>query len=129
MPVRWALEEVGQRYEVRLVSFAEMKQPAHRALQPFGQIPTYEEGDVILFETGAMKFGIAICHEGWRYPETVRWAARHGAQIVFQFRQGPQRQPCDMGSAVQHYLDLSAHRVCHHSAMKVSAPAEAIVTS
>lgn len=36
-----------------------------------------------LFEIGAVKFGIAICHEGWRYPETVRWAARRGAQIVF----------------------------------------------
>jgi len=43
--VRWALEEVGQPYEVRLVSFKAMKEPAHRALQPFGQIPTYEEGD------------------------------------------------------------------------------------
>ncbi|MBA3677236.1 MAG: glutathione S-transferase family protein [Sphingosinicella sp.] len=59
MRVRWALEEVGQPYDVRLVSFAEMKQPAHRALQPFGQIPTYEEGDLALFETGAIIFHIA----------------------------------------------------------------------
>ncbi|MGH7584079.1 MAG: carbon-nitrogen hydrolase family protein [Gemmatimonadales bacterium] len=36
-----------------------------------------------VFESGALRFGISICHEGWRYPETVRWAARHGAQIVF----------------------------------------------
>lgn len=36
-----------------------------------------------LFEIGPLKFGIAICHEGWRYPETVRWAAQRGAQIVF----------------------------------------------
>src|SRR4026207_2012796 len=57
--VRWALEEVGQPYEVRLVSFAEMKEPAHRALHPFGQIPTYEEGDLTLFETGAIVFHIA----------------------------------------------------------------------
>lgn len=46
MRVRWALEEVGQPYSVRLFSFDEMKEPAHRALNPFGQIPTYEEGDL-----------------------------------------------------------------------------------
>jgi glutathione S-transferase len=57
--VRWALEEVGQAYEVRLVSFQAMKQPAHLALHPFGQIPTYEEGDLALFETGAIVLHIA----------------------------------------------------------------------
>ncbi len=62
--VRWALEEVGQPYEVRLVSFRAMKEPAHRALQPFGQIPTYEEGDLALFETGAIVFHIAQHHAG-----------------------------------------------------------------
>jgi len=64
MRVRWALEEVGQPYDVRLVSFAEMKQPAHRRLHPFGQIPTYEEGDLVLFETGAIIFHIAERHAG-----------------------------------------------------------------
>jgi glutathione S-transferase len=64
MPVRWALEEVGQPYEVRLVSFAEMKAPAHVALQPFGQIPTYEDGDLVLFESAAIVFHIAECHAG-----------------------------------------------------------------
>ncbi|HEY2751723.1 glutathione S-transferase family protein [Phenylobacterium sp.] len=64
MRVRWALEEVGQPYDVRLVSFAEMKEPAHRALQPFGQIPTYEEGDLVLFESGAIVFHIAERHAG-----------------------------------------------------------------
>lgn len=59
MPVRWALEEVGQPYEVRLVSFAAMKEPAHCARQPFGQIPTYEEGSLTLFESGAIVFHIA----------------------------------------------------------------------
>src|SRR4028119_34874 len=54
MRVRWALEEVGQPYDVRLVSFAAMKEPAHRRLHPFGQIPTYEEGDLVLFESGAI---------------------------------------------------------------------------
>jgi glutathione S-transferase len=60
--VRWALEEVGQPYEVRLVSFRAMKEPAHLALHPFGQIPTYEEGDLVLFETGAIVFHIAQHH-------------------------------------------------------------------
>jgi glutathione S-transferase len=59
MRVRWALEEVGQPYEVRLVSFGAMKEPAHRALHPFGQIPTYEEGDLALFESGAIVLHIA----------------------------------------------------------------------
>lgn len=59
MRVRWALEEAGQPYEVRLVSFRAMKQPAHLALHPFGQIPTYEEGDLALFETGAIVLHIA----------------------------------------------------------------------
>ena len=62
--VRWALEEVGQPYEVRLVSFRAMKEPAHLALHPFGQIPTYEEGDLALFETGAIVFHIAERHAG-----------------------------------------------------------------
>ena len=62
--VRWALEEVGQPYEVRLVSFRAMKDPAHRALHPFGQIPTYEEGDLTLFETGAIVLHIAERHAG-----------------------------------------------------------------
>jgi glutathione S-transferase len=64
MRVRWALEEVGQPYEVRLVSFAAMKAPAHRALNPFGQIPTYEEGSLALFESGAIVFHIAERHAG-----------------------------------------------------------------
>ena len=64
MRVRWALEEVGQAYEVRLVSFAAMKEPAHRALHPFGQIPTYEEGDLVLFESGAIVLHLAERHAG-----------------------------------------------------------------
>jgi len=64
MPVRWALEEVGRPYEVRLVSFAALKEPAHRALQPFGQIPSYEEGDLVLFESGAIVLHIAQNNAG-----------------------------------------------------------------
>jgi glutathione S-transferase len=64
MRVRWALEEVGQPYDVRLVSFGAMKAPAHLALHPFGQIPTYKEGDLILFESGAIVLHIARHHAG-----------------------------------------------------------------
>jgi glutathione S-transferase len=62
--VRWALEEVGQPYDVRLLSFKAMREPEHLALQPFGQIPTYEEGDLVLFESGAIVFHIAERHAG-----------------------------------------------------------------
>jgi glutathione S-transferase len=64
MPVRWALEEVGQPYDVRLLSFSEMKEAPHLMLHPFGQIPTYEEGDLALFESGAIVFHIAERHTG-----------------------------------------------------------------
>jgi glutathione S-transferase len=67
--VRWALEEVGRPYEVRLVSFEAMKEPAHLALHPFGQIPTYEEGDLILFETGSIVFHIAQRNAGLLPPD------------------------------------------------------------
>src|SRR5690348_11173620 len=62
--VRWALEETGQPYEVRLVSFQALKEPAHLALHPFGKIPTYEEGDLALFETGAIVLHLAERHAG-----------------------------------------------------------------
>ena len=75
MRVRWALEEVGQPYAVRLVSFRSMKEPAHRALHPFGQIPTYEEGDLALFESGAIVFHIAQHHAGL-LPEDANARAR-----------------------------------------------------
>src|SRR3569832_1152873 len=73
--VRWALEEVGQPYEVRLVSFAAMKEPAHLALHPFGQIPTYEEGNLALFETGSIVLHIAEHHVGL-LPEDANARAR-----------------------------------------------------
>jgi glutathione S-transferase len=73
--VRWALEEAGQPYEVRLVSFQAMKEPAHLALHPFGQIPTYQEGDLVLFETGAIVFHVAERHAGL-LPEDANARAR-----------------------------------------------------
>ena len=75
MRVRWALEEVGEPYEVRLVSFRAMTEPAHLALHPFGQIPTYEEGDLALFETGAIVLHIAEHHAGL-LPDDVKARAR-----------------------------------------------------
>jgi glutathione S-transferase len=73
--VRWALEEAGQPYEVRLVSFRAMKEPAHLRLHPFGQIPTYEEGDLVLFETGAIVLHIAERHAGL-FPDDADARAR-----------------------------------------------------
>ena len=75
MRVRWAFEEVGQPYEVRLVTFAQMKEPAHIALHPFGQIPTYEEGDLAIFECGAMVLRIAERHAGL-LPDEAKARAR-----------------------------------------------------
>ena len=75
MRVRWALEEVGQPYDVRFVSFSTMKGPAHLALHPFGQIPTYEEGDLALFESGAIVLHIAERHGGL-LPEDANARAR-----------------------------------------------------
>lgn len=75
MRVRWALEEAGRPYEVRLVSFEAMKAPAHLARHPFGQIPTYEEGDLVLFESGAIVFHIAERH-GALLPDDANARAR-----------------------------------------------------
>jgi len=75
MRVRWALEEVGQPYSVRLLSFNEMKQSAHRTLHPFAQIPTYEEPGLTLFESGAIVFHIAERHAGL-LPDDVNARAR-----------------------------------------------------
>jgi glutathione S-transferase len=75
MRVRWALEEVGQPYDVRLVSFSDMKESSHRTRSPFGQIPTYEEGDLTLFESGAIVFHIAERH-GCLLPEEANARAR-----------------------------------------------------
>ena len=75
MRVRWALEEVGLAYDVRLLSFAAMKEPPHLALSPFGQIPTYEEGDLVLFESGAIVLHIAERHPGL-LPEDANARAR-----------------------------------------------------
>jgi len=76
MRVRWALEEVGQPYDVRLVTFAEMKAPAHRALHPFGQIPTYQQGELALFESGAIVLHLAQSRPGLLPDASAAPAAR-----------------------------------------------------
>ena len=73
--VRWALEEVGQSYQVRPVSFSQMKEPAHIALHPFGQIPTYEDDGLALFESGAIVLHIAEHHRGL-LPDDAKARAR-----------------------------------------------------
>jgi glutathione S-transferase len=75
MRVRWAFEEVGQPYDVRLVTFSEMREPAHRSLHPFEQIPTFEEGDLVLFESGSIVFHIAERHSGL-LPDSANSRAR-----------------------------------------------------
>lgn len=80
MRVRWALEEVGQPYDVRLLSFGAMRQPAHLAINPFGQIPTYEEGDLCLFESGSIVFHIAERHAGL-LPDDANARARHHMDV------------------------------------------------
>ena len=64
MRVRWALEEIGQPYEVRLVTFKQLKEPAHRARNPFGQIPAFEDDGLVLFESGAIIHHLAQTREG-----------------------------------------------------------------
>ena len=77
--VRWALEEVGQPYKVRLLSFPAMKEPAHLALNPFGQIPTYEEGDLALFESGSIiqhiaeKYGVLLPRDANARARAITW--------------------------------------------------------
>ena len=76
MRVRWALEEIGQPYDVQLQSFEALKQPAHLARNPFGQIPTYEEGELVLFESGAILMQVAQRHPGTLLPEEPEARAR-----------------------------------------------------
>jgi len=102
MRVRWALEEVGRPYDVRLVSFKEMKQPAHRALQPFGQIPTYEEGGLGLFETGAIVLHIAERHAGL-LPNDPDARAR---AIAWMF--------CSVGTVEQPIIDLEIAKLAEN---------------
>ncbi|SOC36891.1 glutathione S-transferase [Rhizobium subbaraonis] len=101
MRVRWALEEVGEPYEVRLVSFKAMKEPAHVALQPFGQIPTYEEDGLVLFESGAILLHIAERHQGL-LPDDARARAR---AITWMFAALNTVEPPTIDREVARYLE------------------------
>jgi glutathione S-transferase len=108
MRVRWALEEVGRPYDVRLLSFSAMKQPAHRTLHPFGQIPTYEKGDLILFESGAIVLHIAE-HDAGLLPDEANARAR---AIAWMFAALNTVEPPidDYGTAVREERDKTWHK-------------------
>lgn len=101
MIVRWALEEVGQAYNVRLVPWADFKQPEHRARQPFGQIPTYEEGDLVLFESGAIVLHIAERFPGL-FPTDANGRAR---AITWMFAAVSSVEPLIVQREVVEYLE------------------------
>ena len=74
--VRWALEEVGQPYDVRYLSQGEQKEPSHRERQPFGQVPTLEDGDLTLFESGAIVQHVAETYGSGLMPRDPAARAR-----------------------------------------------------
>src|SRR5262249_61197439 len=101
MIVRWALEEVGQPYDVRLVPWSDVKKPAHRKLQPFGQIPTYEEGDLVLFESGAI-----VLHIAQRFPGLLPDDANARARaITWMFAAVSSVEPVIIQREVVEYLE------------------------
>ncbi len=73
--VRWALEEVGETYNVRTLSQGAQKEEGHRCLQPYGQVPTFEEGGLTLFESGAIVHHIASTRAGL-FPDDQAGRAR-----------------------------------------------------
>lgn len=81
MRVRWALEEVGQPYDVRLLDHQAVKGAEHRSLQPFGQVPTYEQDGLAMFESGAILLQIARRYPGLMPSDPI--GAAHAEQWVF----------------------------------------------
>jgi glutathione S-transferase len=101
MIVRWALEEVGQPYDVRLGPWADFMKPAHRKLQPFGQIPTYEEGDLVLFESGAI-----VLHIAERFPGLFPTDANARARaITWMFATVSDVEPLIIQREVVEYIE------------------------
>ncbi len=114
MRVRWALEEAGQPYDVRLVSFEAMKQPAHKALHPFGQIPTYEEGDLALFESGAIVLHMAERHAGLLPPDAN--ARARAIQWMFAaLNTGSRRSSTAASLRSSSATSLGTENACVHS--------------
>lgn len=99
--VRWALEEVGQSYETRLIAWADFKKPEHRQRNPFGQIPTYEEGDLILFESGAI-----VLHIAERFPGLFPIDANARARaITWMFAAVSDIEPVIVQMEVSEYME------------------------
>src|SRR3954464_1663536 len=113
MRVRWALEEVGQPYEVRLLSMSALKEPAHRARNPFGSIPTYEEGDLTLFESGAIILHIAERHGGLLPKDT----AGRARAITWMFAALNTVEPPIVEWEMAHYFEKDKDWRDEHEAM------------
>ncbi|AJQ94508.1 glutathione S-transferase family protein [Gynuella sunshinyii] len=113
MPVRWAFEEVGQPYDVRLVAFTAMKEPEHRTWHPFRQIPTYEDSDLTLFESGAIVFHIAERHSGL-LPDEANSRAR---AITWMFAALNTMEPPIVNREVAIYLE--SNETWHEQRLRV----------
>ncbi|MGB3553195.1 MAG: glutathione S-transferase family protein [Jannaschia sp.] len=111
MRIRWALEEVGQSYDVRLVSFVEMNQPAHLARQPFGQIPTYEEDGLVLFESGAIVLHIAVRFLGLISDDEESRARAIAWMFAAQTTMEPPILERETAGFLEHYKDWHSMRL------------------
>lgn len=113
MIVRWALEEVGQPYEARLVPWADFKKPEHRKRHPFGQIPTYEEGDLVLFESGAI-----VLHIAERFPGLLPADANARARaIAWMFAAVSDVEPLIVQREVVEYMESDKSWAAERMAM------------
>jgi glutathione S-transferase len=111
MRVRWALEEVGQSYEVRLVSFAGLKAPEHLALQPFGQIPTFEEDGLVLFESGAIVLHVAQTRPGLLPADAAARARALSWLFAALDTVEPPIWEFDMADMIEGHEDWHSHRL------------------
>lgn len=111
--VRWALEEVGQAYEMRLIPWSDFKKPAHRKRQPFGQIPTYEEGDLVLFESGAI-----VLHIAERFPGLIPTDPNARARaIMWMFAAVSSVEPLIVQRDVVEYMESGKSWAAERSVM------------
>lgn len=113
MIVRWALEEVKQPYDVRLVAWEDFKKPEHRARNPFGQIPTYEEGGLTLFESGAIVLHIAERFPGL-FPADADARAR---AIMWMFATVSDVEPLIIQREVVEYMESDKSWAAERMAM------------
>lgn len=111
MAVRWALEEVGADYAVRPVDFADLRQPEHLARQPFGQIPTYEDGRVTLFESAAIVLHIAETFGGLLPVEPGARARAIGWMFAAIGTVEPPIVACEQAGLTEHDRPWQAERL------------------